>query len=67
MGFGQTLLNRKVERRQQITELVGYAGVDAPDSVWRHLGQMRGITPQAPCTKTCIKNEPRHNIAAVRE
>lgn len=30
MGFGQTLLNRKVERRQQITELVGYAGVDAP-------------------------------------
>lgn len=66
MGFGQTLLNRKVERRQQITELVGYAGVDAPDSVWRHLGQMRGDhTPGT--AKTCIKNEPRHNIAAVRE
>ncbi|CNO90095.1 Uncharacterised protein [Mycobacterium tuberculosis] len=26
-----------------------------------------GITPQAPWTQSCIRNEPRHNIAAVRE
>lgn len=67
MGFGQTLLNRKVERRQQITELVGYAGVDAPDSVWRHLGQMRGDHTPGTLYEDLHQNEPRHNIAAVRE
>ncbi len=57
MGFGQTLLNEKVERRQQITELVGLRQSRRPG--WR-LAMV--VDPQAPLYELASKTN-RHNLS----
>ena len=64
---GQMFLDRQVEGGQQIAELIRHAWVEPADRVGRELGEVGRDDTQAPWTKSCIRNAPRHSIAALCE
>jgi len=65
MRIGERGMQRQVDGREQVAQLVGDAGVEAAISSGDSSVRWAGMTPQAPWTKTCMRNAPTVIVASV--